>query len=320
MYLWMKMAIGVSALVTVAACGTVKPTPVSDALPDPIIPPPPEPRNETLTDLQVTEQFTAVSVTFSYDFGFHNIANPPSSGLDGMEGLGEVEVVYWAGNDGFEIIANIDPDAHPDETFKGQEYYPGDINLGESNALVTVYEKEGGAYRLSLVNPGVGVDQLQYTTMGQWIDETEREPQGPTDHLEGYVVFGVRTPREDMPLGGGANYRGEVIGSMVDVNGWIYELNGSGYVGVDFTEGTVEGTFHDMLKTNNWTEEETDWRDFTTSGTIAGNIFSGSAITDDGLLSGSHSGGFFGPEVEEIGLGWVLSNEGESAVGAFIGK
>jgi len=109
MYLWVKVAVGVAALATVVGCGAVKPTPVSDALPDPIISPPPQPRNDTLTDLQVTEQFTAVSVNFSYDFGFHNVANPPSSDLAGM---GDVDVVYWAGNEMFEIVDNEDSDAH----------------------------------------------------------------------------------------------------------------------------------------------------------------------------------------------------------------
>jgi hypothetical protein len=68
------------------------------------------------------------------------------------------------------------------------------------------------------------------------------------------------------------------------------------------------------------TTSTTPWRNFTTTGAISGNTFSGSAATKDGNLSGAHQGGFFGPAANEIGGVYRMTGGGEQAAGSFVGK
>jgi hypothetical protein len=75
-----------------------------------------------------------------------------------------------------------------------------------------------------------------------------------------------------------------------------------------------------MAKVNLLTNAATAWRDFTTTGTIYGNQFSGPAATKDGKLTGGAAGGFYGPGAAEVGGAYQMLGSGERAVGGFVGK
>ena len=157
---------------------------------------------------------------------------------------------------------------------------------------------------------------LNYVSFGNWIDVTGNN----NDFATGVSVFGIRTETNDVPGSGQATYSGETVGTMVNSSGTIYTVAGYADLTANFGAGTVDGNFTQMGALDVLTQSISPWRDFTTTGNINGNTFSGTANTNDGVLSGTSSGAFFGPGAAEIGGVWRMIGGGEQAVGAFVGS
>jgi hypothetical protein len=219
-------------------------------------------------------------------------------------------VTYDVSSDSFQLhVAHTS--VNLDETF-----LPADKDAAQSDGSLTVYERASGERMYVMLKAAEPVLNLSYVTFGNWIDITGAN----NDFATGYVVFGIPTLTDAMPSTGGGSYAGQTAGTMIDGSGTVYTVSGFGTLTANFSAGTVNGDFNKMGALNVLTKTVVPWRDFTTTGTISGNAFSGPAATKDGKLTGGHAGGFFGPAANEIGGVWTLTGAGETATGAFVGK
>jgi hypothetical protein len=256
----------------------------------------------------VNETFAALSVEMHFNVNNSGRASNVSSSMENFAGGNTV--TYNVAADSFAVSVS-----HPTVSFN-DTFAPANIDPGSSNATLTVYEKNGGERVFIMLNPDDPELDLSYVTFGNW---TSANP-GSNSLANGYLVFGVRTPSGSVPNTGSAVFDGEAIGTMTDSSGTIYAISGFAALTADFGAGTVNGDFTGMAKFDVLSTVTTAWRDFTTTGTISGNTFSGTAATKDGRLSGTHQGGFFGPAAAEIGGTFRMTGSGEQAVGAFVGK
>lgn len=272
------------------------------------VPLPPPPTNDSLADLTVDETFEALSVVMKFDVDGAGTASNISSNL--VDQSGNATVSYDVGDDSFAISVNQGGISFADT------FAPADIDPGQSDASFTVYSKNSDDRVLILLNPQDPELDFTYGTFGNWLDVD----QAGNSLSQGYVIFGVRTPAADVPSTGTATYEGETVGSLVDAAGTIYTVTGTAQLTADFAAGTLDGDFGDAAKIDVLTDIVSPWRNFTISTTINGNTFDGTAQTDDGVLSGTAAGGFFGPGAEEAGGVWRMIGSGEEAIGAFGGK
>ncbi len=255
----------------------------------------------------MNETFAALSVEMHFNVTGANKATGTSSSIENFSGGNTV--TYNVAADSFAVAVS-----HPSLSFS-ETFAPANI-APSSNTTLTVYEKNAGDRVFIMLNPDDPELDLSYVTFGNWTNVNR-----PDSSLgSGFVVFGVRTPASAVPGTGSATYGGETIGTMTDSGGTIYTISGFGTLTANFGAGTVNGDFTKTAKFNVLTTSTTPWRDFTTTGTISGNTFSGNAATKDGRLSGTHQGGFFGPAADEIGGVYRLTGGGEQATGSFVGK
>ena len=224
---------------------------------------------------------------------------------------------------------------------------PGD----QSATLVVgdILASGDGAYQLNV--PSIGLTTiiradnegsggflggLQYFTLGEW-DETGGHPGTLTEFL-----FGLETPAAAIPAGGKASYSGSATGRVyVPVDGHILGnfINGNAALSVDFASGIISGALIQTVATNPtqtaggvWITYGASypWNDVSISASIAAGTtgrFSGTTAATSApqnqyalqpSATGSIAGALYGPNAEEIGAIWTLSDGTASAVG-FIG-
>lgn len=281
--------------------------PLNVAPPQPL-PPAPPPKNDSLANLTVDETFEALSVVMQFNVNAAGGALNVSSSLVDLSG--NATVAYDIGDDSFAISVNQGGVSLADT------FAPANIDPGQSDVSLTVYSKNGGDRLLILLNPQDPVLDFTYGTFGNWLDVD----LATAELSQGFVIFGVRTPVADVPSTGTATYNGETIGALVDAAGTVFTVAGDAQLVADFAAGTLGGDFTGIGKINVLTDVVSPWRDFTITTTINGNAFDGTAQTDDGVLSGTAAGGFFGPAAEEAAGVWRMIGGGEEAIGAFGGK
>lgn len=276
---------------------------------DPVpVPDPPAPTNDSLADLTVDETFEALSVVMKFDVDGAGTASNVSSNL--VDQSGNATVSYDIGDDSFRVNVSQGGVSFADT------FAPANIDPGQSDTSFTVYSKNNDDRVLILLNPQDPELDFTYGTFGNWLNV---DRAGST-LSQGYVIFGIRTPAANVPGTGTATYSGETFGSLVDAAGTVFSVTGTAQLTADFAAGTLGGDFNDAAKINVLTDVVSPWRNFTITTTINGNVFDGTAQTDDGVLSGTAAGGFFGPGAEEAGGVWRMIGGGEEAVGAFGGK
>jgi len=126
----------------------------------------------------------------------------------------------------------------------------------------------------------------------------------------------------ELPSAGSATFNGVAGGTLISEQGAV-DVNGDVTVDVDFAAGTVSSAFTNMTR-QTVTESglgiavgSAAWRDFSSVGSFIDDtaLFSGSAATEDGLLTGSVAGMVSGTESVD-GL-WSLAGDGEEAIGGF---
>lgn len=276
-------------------------------------PPPPPPTNSSLTNLTVDESFDGASVILSFDVDGAGATSNVQASQAGITSTNSV--TYDAAADSFTISVSQGAAVY------NQTFAPGDIDAGRSDASFRVYTVDNGGGDITdfvLLIPGDPTFNLSYVTLGLWNSVTADAGREVTI---GTVVFGVETADSDMPATGSATYTGLVVGQL-DASNTIFSLAGDVQIDANFASGAITGAFTNMVKENTLTGGLSAWRDFSATGSITAgtNLFSGTATTDDTLLTGAFDGGLFGPAATEVGGSFELSGAGETATGAFVGK
>jgi hypothetical protein len=203
--------------------------------------------------------------------------------------------------------------------------------LADSNIMTL---PDGGKVALA-------VGTLNYTLGASWT----YTPAGSTTRYEGVAATGSGTPLANVPTTGSGTYSG--TGANGGTVGFYYVPNGSGgilsgslvgdiAITANFSTGGVTGTLSNM-KAYSSGGAATPWNSVTLSATISrsagGAAFNGTTSTsnapaDAGIAgfssaaTGTVVGGFFGPNVDEVGGTWSLvepnaTGGGKTAYGDF---
>jgi hypothetical protein len=176
---------------------------------------------------------------------------------------------------------------------------------------------------------------LSYMTFGNW--SLKLTNLGETSDAGGYIA-GYTTPANAMPATGTAHYAGysdAVRGTVFITDGGStinQPVTGGAQFDVDFAKGTVAGAFDNMstirddgglnsgfnsIAVNANIATGTSTFSGTTAATTAptGNIF-----VLKGNATGQISGGFYGPNANELGAVWTLRNpDGSGAAAGTVG-
>ncbi len=292
---------------TLAACGGGS-SPSPRITPPPPPPPPPTPVNASIAALTVDEIFAASSAIISFDLANDGTVSNVATGQLGITSASHVDYTHTGANFEVEIAHDgIDMD---------QAFTADDIDAAASDASFRVYSVASTSRDFIMLIPGDATYGQSYVTLGIW----NSPDQNTRDFAFGSIAFGIKTKGADMPTTGSATFNGLTLGNLV-AGTTLYRVSGDVAFSVDFGTNAVNGTFTNMGKENVQTGAVSAWRNFTSTGSIStGSLFSGTAASDDAVLSGTLSGSFFGPSAVEIGGTWSLSGTGENAVGAFVGK
>ena len=171
---------------------------------------------------------------------------------------------------------------------------------------------------------------LSYMRFGDWAIYS---PDG-TMTAAAPLYSGYETPVANVPTTGTASYAADVEGSVSFLSGGVRglgDVEGSASISADFGNNSIAGTFSGMeywadLPNGDFASGE--WNDASFAATLSGNGFAGStAVTSTpggvatlgGNAAGTVSGTFFGPNVDEIGGIWTLSDGTNTAVGTIAG-
>lgn len=230
-----------------------------------------------------------------------------------------LSVVSWNAS-GVSQFRLVIPGVKLDNTFNS-------ASLLKGPATVT-----GGNFRLTASN-------MSYAALGVWEVDTLNPNITPgvaegNIHL-GTFVTGYETPASGMPTAGVALYTGtkNVAGVVInDPAGTIARaaLLGDASLAANFGTGTITGSFIHMTATDA-ANTRSPWNDVSVSASIAAGTshFSGStaaatapagAFTLSGTATGRIDGGFYGPNANELGAVWSLTDKGSVAVGVVHGN
>jgi len=156
-----------------------------------------------------------------------------------------------------------------------------------------------------------------YTSLGIWLDETD-----PTELNYGVAVFGLPTPRYEVPRTGTASYAAAMAGHILQNNNTQF-LTGAINFDFDFGAQTMAFTMDaDIAETGiNGRTDYFDYDTFTGSGNIYVDTFFGDFVSDsDDSIIGELEGGFFGADADEVAGTFVFGNENVHGIGGFVGS
>jgi hypothetical protein len=226
------------------------------------------------------------------------------------------------------------------------------VNTSEG-AVVTVNGTSATATFLQIVIPALNIDRtinfdqnlvtnekgatwgLSYVALGAWAQYQGQFPYISQFESLTEFLFGYETPASSVPTVGQATFSGYADANIiapVGITGPISVLLkvaiGNADLRADFTSGTITGAFTHMqyLPHNVGAPAYVPWNDVSlTASIVAGtNRFSGStAVTSTpegtfslkGSATGHIDGAFYGPNAENLGAIWSLSDGTASVIG-----
>jgi hypothetical protein len=207
------------------------------------------------------------------------------------------------------------------------------------DATVIVIENSNSSSSLEVVIPSIGLDDsfachcnalgfegdtaywgLNYVVLGEWAHWSGGTTGAITNTLSGY-----ETPVSALPTNGNAQFSGWTSGVVFKGSSQGAYVYGKADISVDFLSGKIIGALTNMQA------DRTPWNDVSVSGSIAGgtNTFTGiAAVTNapntplslTGSATGRMDGKFYGPDAENIGALWTLTDGTGSALGGFLAR
>lgn len=203
--------------------------------------------------------------------------------------------------------------------------------LGVSNVVLNstpsgVFSVDvSGGRHVSLEIADPATSNLSWTSFGYWDVALTDGTRTQAQFVTGYV-----TPAGSVPTTGTATYIGAVTGEVIlpqagRENGVNYgALSGDASFEANFGNGTISGNLVNMFSTD-FDGNKLPWNSVSLSGTLFGqNMFSGGSVatSDPGNIAslranatGTFAGAFFGPQVQELGAVWTLSDGTAAAFG-----
>ena len=234
-----------------------------------------------------------------------------------------------AANNGGATLSVLNWNASGDSQFRLT--IPGvglDATFTSSSLLKGPSTVAGGTFRLTASN-------ANYAALGLWeVDTTSATAGGATEnkiHL-GAFTTGFETPVSALPTSGVATYAGaQSVAGLVTSNSSSgvsrASLIGDASFSANFGTGAITGSFTNMIVTASpGFVAPTPWNSVSvTSSLIAGTSrFSGSTAAASapnapyvigGSATGRIDGGFYGPNANELGAVWSLSDGQNVVVG-----
>lgn len=284
------------------------PPPPPAPTPPPPAPPPPPQTNTSLVDLQHSESFTNDAASGTATF--------PRNGNNGTNSAGAstLSVAYDASSRSYTISV----------AGRSQAFSPADVDSASSSAALQVYRRTSGTTTdtLSLTRPGTS-GRYNYTYVGGGFWQRTIEGQSAISGSFDAFAYGVETPDGALPRSGAGVYLIDLLGVLA-TPGDLYALGGFGRLDVDFAGASIRTS--GTLETTNTTTGFRSSTDFSGTGSISSsaNAFNGtlSALSPVGALSGPLVGRFYGPQAQEVGAAFALTNtmRDSSAVGTIIGR
>jgi hypothetical protein len=192
-----------------------------------------------------------------------------------------------------------------------------------------------GQDALSIGSVNLITSSMNYAFYGLWETDTSVSIQGSFDAVKhiGAFVAGYQTPASAMPTSGTATYSGTnnvtgIVASYPYYGGiFVDGLKGDASFSANFATGTLSGNFTNMtinVKPINAPLFSAPWNDVSVSASIAQgtSTFSGTTTVTStpphgfsagttGLIQGS----FYGPNAQELGAAWSLSDGATTAIG-----
>ncbi|TRD11931.1 transferrin-binding protein-like solute binding protein [Erythrobacter insulae] len=264
--------------------------------------PPPSNANGDLTGTLLSETFTNVAASASLS------AN--STSVTVSEGAITATIVYDADTQSYTL-----------ETPGGSiTFAPTDIDDSQSNSGAVVYSITNGdtTNTLTLTRPGTsGALTFQYVGSAFWQSTTVGTTTG-SGRIES-IVYGVETPDGGVPSTGSADYAIDLIGA-VTVGENVSGLAGIGTASVDFVSGNM--IIVGQLTLAPFLGSDSSFSGVASLSSSSG-AFSGTfRLNDFGQFDGDIAGRLFGPNAEEIGGAFSLSNIGADrvATGTIMGR
>jgi hypothetical protein len=196
----------------------------------------------------------------------------------------------------------------------------------KSSGAYTAYRDTATGATLKLLNQSATnpVIALTYVTYGKWTPVA----QSPIVLNDNYVVFGAMTPAASVPRSGSASYH-FILDGTYQMNGSptgskTYALSGNGQLSANFGTATTAISFAPVA-TNTVNGSKIQFGTLTGGGfidasTSGWNATSRTRAADGSKTLFSATGSFFGPQANEIGAAFTLTQTlGTATVGAGAG-
>jgi hypothetical protein len=156
-----------------------------------------------------------------------------------------------------------------------------------------------------------------YQTFGVWGSNSG------ANFTAGAGSFGSATPGNAVPTIGSATFTGVAMGFYVDMAGATHATSADMAANVTFSSRSIAFSTSNTLTSRSGIQNVAGGLNMTGSLAYSGGSsqFSGNVATANGLLVGTATGRFYGPNAEEIGGVYGLTSSGVSRmVGGFGGK
>lgn len=273
-------------------------------------PPAPIPTNTLITNLVADQTFNGSAGTTDTTFG------PGGAVVTSTSAPGSISVSYNAAAKSYSVsIAG-----------RSQTFTPADsVSGSREGEQVFMKEASGLKERLTLVtSPRLGTTSNRYVGMGFW-RQSRLDPTTQPERVASFV-YGLQTPNSAMPRTGQGNFLIDVY-ALSSVPGFApSSLDGTGRFDIDFMQGA--------FSTDTYLKET----DLVTGDTrvggslrlIGSGLLSSSDPTFSGYvtletrhanMSGVLSGRFYGPNADEIGASFTVTDRaGGTAAGSFTGQ
>jgi hypothetical protein len=272
---------------------------------------PPPPVNTTMSDLVASDTFPTASASLS---GQLSTIGQPSNLQGNQSNVTAYVVLEYDKPSNTYTVTVTDVGVNESVAFA-----PNTLDASSSVPGYSVYSKTSSSteYTFSWLVPGAAGSGLTYVTFGAWAKDVTTA--SGEDFATSVFVAGIRTPVNGGPQSGTATYQTIAGGVLAEPSG-ISGLAGSGSLTADFSANTIQGQF-DLTKVD-VDSNESPFESFTANGTlISGNfIFSGQMSGQSTAYSGDWAGSFYGPNAEEIGGSFRVTNGSSQAIGAFVGS
>ena len=159
-------------------------------------------------------------------------------------------------------------------------------------------------------------NRFEYQTFGVWLTGV-----GAAQGTLGAGSFGSRTTANSVPRSGTATYEGGSTGVYAGPAGFAHATRSDVEAEVDFDTRRIALDSRRTVQTEILTGREHENRllDFSMVGRVTGAGFGGRVEAPIGM-TGDLTGGFHGPNAEEMGGTFGMTGRGGSYVGAFGGK